>query len=237
MTPTFAAAKDDPAWSVALDRHDSAPGDGPPPVLVWFATTDDGRDLAPDDLVRLTAGAAAHRVVVRDVDHCWYQRGLRGRSRDAVATVAVLTGLLDDLGPGRRVFVGSSSGAYAAVLFGVLCGADEVVAFAPAASLTRSGRLRARDRRWRRAVARARRSARHRGHLELVRLLDGRVHRTRIAVHHGEEDRSDARHAERLAGLPGVTVTSHAGGHEVLGWLDDRGEAVPLLEAALRPAP
>ena len=152
-----------------------------------------------------------------------------------VVAAAALTAVLDGLSPSRRVFVGNSSGAFAAILYGVLAGADEVVAFGPQASITRFGRLRSHDRRWPAQIGKARRVAADRSHLDLVRLLGAKAHPGRITVHHGEMDPMDTRSASRLGAESGVEVATHPGGHLFIRKLRDAGELQPILEAALRP--
>ncbi len=202
-------------------------------VLVIFSDLDADLESPAFDFVGSTAGLGVPRLFVRDVEQCWYQRGLRGISRDIPSTMEALTRVIDEFGGGRRVFVGSGAGGYAAILLGVLCGADEVVSFAPQATITRLGRWRARDRRWRRHIGKARRSARHHGYLDLVQCLEGRVHRTAISVHFGEHDMSDSRYAQSMRDLPGTTVIAHAAGHDVASMLDSHGELSGLFEAAL----
>lgn len=85
----------------------------------------------PFEFLRLTEEMAVHRIFVRDLDQCWYQRGLPGIGTDVPQVAAALDVTLDKLGSSRRVFVGTSSGAFAAMLFGMLNRADAVLAFSP----------------------------------------------------------------------------------------------------------
>lgn len=232
VSTPFADALADPEASVAVDRRPEAADS---PVLVLFGGLGNDTGRPPFEFVRLTADFGVHRVFLRDLEQCWYQRGLSGVCRDVPATVDALNALLESFGPVRRVFVGTSSGGFAAILFGVLCGADAVVAFSPQATITRWGRLRARDRRWPTQVAKARRSALHRGQLDLVRFLAGRAHRSAITVHFGDGDPMDSHYAEWLAACPGVEAVAHPGGHLVIRRLRERGEAAPLLHSALFP--
>ena len=180
------AALADPARAVVVDR---APGDGARPVMVAFGGLSNGTDAPPYEFVRQTGELGVHRVLVRDLGQCWYQEGLPGTADGVEATAAELTRLLDGIGPSRRVFVGNSSGAFAAVLFGVLCGADEVVAFGPLASLTRRSRLASRDRRWSAQVRKARRTAADPAHVDLGRLLRRNPPPGRLTVHYGSGTR------------------------------------------------
>lgn len=226
------AALADPDCALVVDR---APGAGTQPAMVCFGGLSNGTDAAPFEFVRQTGVLGVHRVFVRDLGQCWYQRGLPGTADGVVATAARITTVLDGLAPSRRVFVGNSSGAFAAVLFGVLCGADEVAAFGTQASITRMGRLRSRDRRWPDQIRAGRRASADPAHIDLVRLLRTTSHPGRITVHYGERDAMDSRSARRLGGVPGVAVASHPGGHLFIRKLRDADGLVPILDRALRP--
>jgi hypothetical protein len=203
--------------------------------MVCFGGLSNGIDAPPVEFVRQTEHLGVHRIFVRDLGQCWYQRGLPGTAEGVTATTAHLTGLLDELGVSRRVFVGNSSGAFAAILFGVLSGADEVVAFGPQASITRIGRLRSRDRRWPAQVRAGRRAADDPAHIDLMRLLRTTPHAGRITVHYGEFDPMDTRSAHRLGRVPGVDVVSHAGGHLFIRKLRDADNLLPILDKSLHP--
>lgn len=240
--PWLEAAMADPVRSLVVDRasDDLAPDatcvPAEVPAMVCFGGLANGTAAAPFEFVRQTSELGVHRVFVRDLGQCWYQRGLPGTSEGVAATARHLAAVLDDLSPSRRVFVGNSSGAFAAVLFGVLAGADEIVAFATQASITRIGRLRSRDRRWPGQVSAARRASNDRSHVDLVRLLESRPYTGQITVHHGDHDPMDTRSAHRLGRIPGVAVVSHAGGHLFIRKLRERNELLPILAEALRPS-
>ena len=213
---------------------DPAPAGQTAPVMVAFGGLANGTDDPPFEFVRQTGDLGVHRVFVRDLGQCWYQQGISGAGDSVVAAAAALSALLDTLSPSRRVFVGNSSGAFAAILYGILASADEVVAFGPQASITRFGRLRSRDRRWPAQIHKARQVAADRSHLDLVRLLRTTAHPGRITVHHGEKDLMDTRSAARLGAESGVEVATHPGGHLFIRKLRDGGELQPMLEVALR---
>jgi len=230
--PSLDAALADRTSALVVDR---ATGDGPLPVLVAFGGLANGADQAPYEFVRQTGALGVHRVFVRDLGQCWYQEGLPGTAGGVDAAVAALGDVLDGLGASRRVFVGNSSGAFAAVLFGVLGGADDIVAFGPLSSVTRWSRLVSRDRRWPAQIRRARQVATDRAHLDLVRLLRSTSRTGGVTIHYGVQDPRDGRSARRLGRLPGVRVVGHPGGHLFIRKLRDAGALLPILESALRP--
>jgi hypothetical protein len=125
-----------------------------------------------------------------------------------------------------------SAGGYAALAYGTLIGADVVAAFSPQTVIDldvmnafgdhrydeQLGDLAARgslDRRW----------------IDLRAALPGaRCAQTRCELHFDTESEPDLRHAERIAGLEGVSLMPHPGvGHNVPRALRQRGELKPLL--------
>jgi hypothetical protein len=228
----FEAAMADPSCALFVDR---APVDGPLPAMVCFGGLSNRNDVAPFEFVRQTGDFGVHLVFVRDLGQCWYQKGLPGTADGVEATATHLVSVLDGLAASRSVFVGNSSGGFAAVLFGVLCGADEVVAFGPQASITWFGRLRIRERRWTRQARAGRRAAVDHAHIDLVRLLRTSSHPDRITVHHGKGDVMDTRAAHLIGKAPGVAVESHPGGHLFVRRLRDADGLMPILNGALYP--
>lgn len=69
-----------------------------------------------------------------DLDGVWYQRGIQGISKDIPSTVKVLKKKLNNYD--RIIFMGFSSGGYAAILFGSILKVDKVIAFIPQTILT-----------------------------------------------------------------------------------------------------
>jgi hypothetical protein len=215
---------------VAVDQVDAAGG---APVLVCFGGIAGGLLGPPFEFLRHTDGLTAHRVFLRDLDQCWYQMGLQSLGSDVPSSAVALSAVLDDLAPSRRVFLGTSSGALASVLFGVLTGADKIISLSPQTSLRMATRIRYQDRRWGPQIRKARAHSVDPLHLDLLALLRAYPDHGPVDIHFGRDDRLDTRHALRLDGERGVTLASHPGGHTFVRQLRDNGELRPILEDAL----
>jgi hypothetical protein len=231
LSAQFIAALEDSSVAIAVDPR---PVSEQAPALVCFGGIAGGMIGPPFEFLRLTEALAVHRIFVRDLNQCWYQRGLSGVGADVRQVAAGLDAILNELGSSRRVFVGTSSGAFAAILFGVLDRADAVIAFSPQASLTLKVRLRYRDRRWSKQVKKARRNSVDPQHIDLVRLLGTHADHAKITVHYGRDDRLDAAHADLLGHQTGVEAVAHLGGHVFVRNLRDSGQLEPLLRLSLR---
>jgi NAD(P)H-flavin reductase len=122
-------------------------------------------------------------VFLRDLHQCWYQKCLPGYGSDVSSAAAALKSVVYSLNPSRRVFIETSSGAFAATLFGALTRADEVLACGPQPSIDRVTRRLCHDNRWPEEIDKARRSSVDRQHVNLVRLLSSTPDLRRISVH------------------------------------------------------
>jgi acetyl esterase/lipase len=175
-------------------------------------------------------------VFVRDHAGAWYHRGVRGVGPDIASVAEHLRTLT--AGQGEIVMVGNSAGGYGALLFGALLGC-EVHAFAPQTFIDPALRKAHDDRRWENSV-RALGDHMDTGYSDLrgvVAASNGRFH-----VYYPSSDRIDAIHAERLRGLPQVTLhATHYGAHGLVralrssGWLERFVNA--LAAGSAPPAP
>ena len=65
-----------------------------------------------------------------DRHQCWYHKGIAGITNNIVDTVRYLNNTIQSYN--KVIFMGSSAGGYAAILFGSLCNhVDDVIAFIP----------------------------------------------------------------------------------------------------------
>ena len=213
----------DPERGVVADLD--APGDA---LLIAFGGIKGGLAMAPFEFFRVAAAIPAKRVFLRDHEQAWYQRGVRGLGASPAEVAAGLRDLIEQAGVSRVVMTGNSAGGYAALRFGMLCGADEVHAFSPQTFLGRAGRALARDLRWRRELTGVLRRP-----PDLTRALrewPGPGH-----VHFDATHRLDRLHAERLRALPGIHLHAYEGGeHAVVRSLRDDGRLGAILVSALQ---
>ncbi|MDN2714884.1 MULTISPECIES: hypothetical protein [unclassified Janthinobacterium] len=77
------------------------------------------------------SGQHLNKILVRDSGNAWYHRRIAGLGNHVDETAQALRELVRRIAPGQVSTVGQSMGAYAAVMYGLLLEARQIVAFGP----------------------------------------------------------------------------------------------------------
>lgn len=174
------------------------------------------------------------QVLVRDPYRLWYHRGVPGVGNDIGEVRECLAQIVAAVRPRRTVTLGTSAGGYAAILFGLLLDADEVLAFAPQTRLTWRADSRT-PRRIEKLHALAPPGA---ASLDLRAMVEARAAPPpRIRIYHSADDALDVRHARHLEGLANVELHPlRLDGHRIIPQLKRDGTLQRLLLEAARGA-
>lgn len=157
------------------------------------------------EFFNVATGLPVTKVFIRDLDQAWYQRGVHGLGTSIPETSAALAARLERFE--HVVFLGGSSGGYAALLFGALIGVDRALAFSPQTFVNRRLRFVHRDRRWAPRI-----DAMHESpgldprYFDLKPVLRDAPADTRFAIYYGSRNRLDAVHARRLRRVSTVSI-------------------------------
>ena len=144
-----------------------------------------------------------------------------------------LLGLIDAIRPSRMITMGQSMGAYAAIMHGMLLGADQIVAFGPLSHLDPimrdairglwlplgdAGIASDRPRCFYKTSSSSVREVDYRGELHVI-------FGTHPRHDDGVSSNFDAVHALRLAQLPNTILDPHPqADHGIVSWLVDNGK-------------
>lgn len=140
----------------------------------------------------------------RDFQQAWWCQGLMGLSRDVASTAEYLRGRMRQFGYRRVMTTGASMGGYGAILFGVMIGAERIVAFGPQTrvNLAAFERYEGTDARAVRFDFRGRDA-------DLARVLEEIPYDGRIEIHFSTGSGTDALQARHLERFPQVSLHPH----------------------------
>jgi hypothetical protein len=177
-------------------------------MFLVFSTMSDGSVPPPFEFLAASSRLHVRRLFLRDVQNVWYQHGIAGLGNSVDVAAASLRAIAGEHGTKRLTAIGYSAGAYAALQFGTLLGADRVLALEPQTCIRREWLDEIGDDRWDAALGRLDalggpdpRCADLREAITRDRHGD-----TRYEVHYNGLFPADERHALRLEGLPGVEL-------------------------------
>jgi pimeloyl-ACP methyl ester carboxylesterase len=94
------------------------------------------------------SGRHLNKILVRDSGNAWYHRKIDGLGSHPDETADSLRALIRQIRPSKVVTLGQSMGAYAALMYGLLLEAQQVIAFGPLSFLDPSQALLYHERRW-----------------------------------------------------------------------------------------
>jgi len=175
-------------------------------------------------------GRRFNRILVRDIHNSWYHRGVPGLGGHVDEVATSLRGLVRSIRPGRVMTIGQSMGGYAALLFGMLLGAERIVAFGPLSHLDPEEAIRQGDLRFLRIMQELAADPPRSGYYDLAQLGERLDYRGRIDLIFGtnsgvpgdDQGNLDAIHALRLARPRDVALHPYPGSdHAVVKWLID----------------
>lgn len=163
------------------------------------------------------------KYFIRDHYQAWYQRGLKNYSTNIMETTDVLGRLIDEYSmPQHTTFIGNSSGAFAAILFGSLLGVKKIIAFSPQTFIDKENRERYADDRWSEPIS-VLHSEADPSHfiLDLLPALRNELlpppSETSIDIHYCIGHELDKIHAERLGEFENVHLIPYSfGGHGLI---------------------
>lgn len=223
-------ALDDPEVGFVQDMSDSDDV-----VLVVFGSLlkPDVGGIPPFEFCNLVADVGVGKIFIRDLGQVWYHAGVLGLGETIPEVAKGLSSLL--AGRRRVVFLGHSSGGYAAMLFGAMIGVDQVVATSPQTYLSRVRRRIHHETRWRKeTVALHQCPTINRSCLDLKRALKKHRGPTQFDVYFGAGHHLDVSHAHRLRTIPAVTLHPlPEAGHSIVRRMRDDGKLLPIIHNAL----
>ena len=66
-----------------------------------------------------------------DIEQCWYHKGIKNITNSIDETILYLNNTITDRKYEKVIFMGTSAGGYASILFGSICNVNNVISFIP----------------------------------------------------------------------------------------------------------
>lgn len=206
-------------------------------LIVVFANLMPDNTLPPFCYRESLKQYSVNKWFVRDLHKFMYLRGIDDLLDSVKKLAAKIRRMIRGYGSESTIFIGNSSGGYAALLYGILTRPQDVLAFAPRTYLDPENRARFDDSRNPHIVDRvAGESHRYgaRKYLDLRELFrKTKPRRTRFHLYWDRNHRIDDINAARMS-FPNVALhPQEGGGHLIARYLRDRQLFHPIIQKVL----
>ena len=208
-------------------------------LIVAFANLMPDNSMAPFCYLESLRKYPVNQLFIRDTHKFMYLRGIDPVYNSVDKLSDFLQQKMEQYGGDKTIFIGNSSGAYAAVLYGILTRPDVVLAFAPRTYLNKRNRVRYSDFRNPHIVDMVAHESRHyqaRRYLDL-RKLNKRLRNRQTCFHlfWDNQYRIDDINASRMQFQNFIHHPYEKGGHLIAKYLRDTGVFDSILQKMLDP--
>jgi hypothetical protein len=199
--------------------------DGSDHLVVAFTGVGQALGGIPFEFHKSLGAVGVSALLVRDLGARWYQYdrkeldGVVGRIRQTAAL----------LGARRVSCMGNSMGGFGALLFGALCNADRILAFAPQTTILPAGTGAIGDGRWRRYQKNI-------SEYTLPDINEVPAPSTVPVLHYGHTEQRDCEHVQRLI-WPAEKLGYYDCGHDVAAYLKSHDRLLETIQQGLQIDP
>jgi hypothetical protein len=170
-------------------------------------------------------------IFCKDSNKKWYFKGLAGYSSGINDTVRKLKSFIQEHHFTKVITLGNSCGGFAALLFGNLLAADDIIAFSPQTFIDDKNKKISGDARWASEMSDVEQNALpdERHYLDIHNLQESKAQR--ITIVFGLAEANDCIHAYRMNDWANVRLIEIPNGdHHVVKELRDNGELLGILQ-------
>lgn len=205
-------------------------------LLVSFGGIRQGMGIPVFEFYNSIKHIDCDKIFIRDFNQAWYHKGLNTELKDITAIANFLKEKINIESYSRVVFIGNSMGAYAAILFGVMCDVDHVVAFSPQSYIDKFRRFIFRDRRWKQELSQVySHPGTQRQYFDLRPFLRKAKYNCSIHIYYSSSLKLDKKHAERLSEIEAIKLHPNPdAGHTLVKYLRDQGLLNSIIENCFR---
>ena len=182
--------------------------------------------MPPAEFMRSLESFDVEQVFFKDFFQCWYQKGLLSYTDNLIDTIEWLKNFKKENGHEKVITVGTSAGAYAAIVFGVAIKARKIIAFGPQTKIETKIKNRLEiKKQW---------YDTHKLFLDLNVFLSNQKEIPPIEIYFGEQCLPDKVEAENIENYKEVCLypVKDTHSHAISKVLKDRGELGQILQNA-----
>lgn len=138
-----------------------------------------------------------NKILLRDKENSWYQKGIEGLGKDVDESVSALKKIIAEIEPSKIYTIGQSMGAYGAILFGALLKAECALAFGTLAFIEHEKLEKAGDHRWLKTLEELEESISNKKYTDLRNVISGQ--NIKIELYYGNKaDNNEGVHLDAL---------------------------------------
>lgn len=185
-------------------------------LAICFSGTGPGNTLPPFEFSGILRDHPIKKMFVRDAENYAYQGGLKGLTKSIDETADLLAKLVKESKAKRVITLGNCQGGYAAILFGILLGAEKAVTFIPLTFFNRWNRIKYLETRWFKEYRQVYAPAGYKAHYADLLNMPG-LRQFPVDVYYDSQHRMDANHSRRLTKAgPHIRLVDFPGGGHLL---------------------
>ena len=199
-------------------------------LVVAFSGMATQLSMPPAEFMRTFLTRNISVIFVKDFWQCWYQKGLLGLTKNIEETISFLQKEISDINPKKVIFVGTSAGGYASIVFGILLNVNEVLSFAPQTHIAQNifSKFKSEDSRITDINFES-------PYLDISKILKTHSYSGKINIYFGERNKTDKKHAINLSQFKCVNLIElPTDSHNTAKYLKDQGKLNSIFEDKIK---
>lgn len=203
-------------------------------LMVTFGGMAKGVHIPVFEFFDLLSKYNLKKCFIRDFAKSMYQRGLKDISHNVETTAAFLQEIIDQQQPKKVVFIGTSAGGTASILFGKLLNVTQVIAIAPITFCDSENRARYDEDRHEEEIGDINRDeSLDKQYFDLQNVMQRQPDDTVIDIYYCINHALDKIHAERMGHYDNVNLFAYEqGGHGIIRHLYLDGTLERIIKQA-----
>ena len=195
-------------------------------LVVAFSGMATQLSMPPAEFMRTFVSKNISVIFIKDFWQCWYQKGLLGLTKNVDETAMFLKQELSEINAKKVIFIGTSAGGYASILFGILLNIDEILSFSPQTYIEKKvfAKFKSVDSRIDDINFTS-------PYLDLSKIPESQSYSGKMNIYYGDQNKHDKQHARKLSQFKSVNLIDlPTNTHNTAKYLKDQGKLNKIFE-------